>query len=120
MTDDIQQINEAVQRAWDKGRDIGDALARRIAQHLSDGVGPLHDFAETGAISPDLEIVLAALGEERPGPHDIWRAALDEYCRHHGRRGPVAGWSNEPRSVNGGPMSGGDDDGRATSHGAGR
>ena len=95
--DDTRQINEAVQRAWNAGGDIDDALARSIAGRLGAGSRPLYDFAATGAISAELLMQLDAVSEETDEPAGIWAAALIQYCRLHGLRGPLPGWGLEPQ-----------------------
>lgn len=95
--DDSAEINEALRHAWDTGQCIDDALARRIANRLAEDAEPLRDFAATGAISADLEAALAARTSDESGPLGIWTAALDHYCRHRGRRGPVGGWNGRPK-----------------------
>ena len=95
--DDTTEINEALQGAWSAGRCIDDALARRIACRLAEDAGPLEEFATTGAISADLEVALATRSGDDSSPLSIWTAALDHYCRHHGRRGPVAGWNGRSK-----------------------
>lgn len=103
---DTSRINAALQKTWERGVDIDDALARRIGKRLSDD-GPLHEFAETGAISRELRTVLAAMASEADEPHGIWIAALERYCEQAGLRGPVTGW-NEALGHGGGVTAGGD------------
>lgn len=91
--DDTTEINEALRQVWSTGQCIDDPLARRIANRLAEDAGPLQEFARTGAISADLQSALAGRRGDDSGPLGIWTAALDHYCRHHGRRGPVADWN---------------------------
>lgn len=92
---DDHQINKALQRAWDNRRCIGDVLAQELARRLADDAGPLQDFAETGAISAELQAMLAAAREDSRHVQGIWIAALEQYCRDRGQRGPVVDWTKE-------------------------
>jgi hypothetical protein len=76
-----QQINDAIERATFQGRWIDDLTAKRIARFLEPGDGPLHDFAETGAILPDMEVALEAAHHGAPEAQ-IWTAELGLYCQH--------------------------------------
>lgn len=95
--DDTAEINEALRVAWSVGQCIEDALARQIADRLAEEAGPMQEFATTGAISAALEVALASRSGDDSSPLSIWTAALDHYCRHHGRRGPVAGWNGQAK-----------------------
>ncbi len=56
-------IAEGIERAMRRGHRIDDLTAKRIAQALDPGSGPLHEFAETGAIPPDIDVDLDAARE---------------------------------------------------------
>ena len=58
-----RRIKEALQAAWRRGRRIDDWTAKHIAQTLDPGDGPLHEFAETGAIPEGMEAELAIAAE---------------------------------------------------------
>jgi hypothetical protein len=92
---DAQEINEAVQLAWRKGWQIDDVTAKRIAQVIEPGTGPLHEFARTGAMAPDMAAALQAAGEGVSGPQRIWIAALGQYCQHRQRKGALPHWGKE-------------------------
>jgi len=49
------RIDEGLETAGRQGRRIDDLTAKRIARELDAGSGPLHDFAETGAIPEGVE-----------------------------------------------------------------
>lgn len=89
-----QEINETVHLAWDQGRPIDDLTAKRIAQFIEPGSGPLHEFVETGAITPDMGAELQTAGEGASGPQQIWVAALGDYCRRRRRKEPIGGWGD--------------------------
>jgi hypothetical protein len=77
-------INEGVAFAERTKRRIDDLTAKRIACELDPGSGSLHELAETGAISADIEIDLSVAEEvakdlELP-THSPWIAALRRYC----------------------------------------
>lgn len=58
-----QLIRAGLKVAWRRGRRIDDLTAKRIARQLDPGSGPLHEFAETGAIPDGVEADLAVAGE---------------------------------------------------------
>jgi hypothetical protein len=77
------RILDGLEDAWRTGRRINDLTAKRIARELDPGSGPLHDFAESGGIPPDIgadlavaEEVLRDVALEQRIP---WVAALRRY-----------------------------------------
>lgn len=83
LTEYERLIHEGVDQAWHRGQRIDDLTAKRIARSFDPGSGPLHEFAETGAIPDEIEVdvesaveVLRDLQAEARIP---WLAALDEY-----------------------------------------
>jgi hypothetical protein len=89
---ETQQINEAVQRAWHKSRQIDDVIAQLIARAINFGCEPLREFVRTGAISPGMTVVLQAIGEYASGPEEIWIAAFEQYCQDRQGKGPIPHW----------------------------
>jgi hypothetical protein len=79
-------IREGLDDARRKGRRINDLTAKRIARELDPGSGPLHEFAETGAIPDGVET------DEAYGP---WIGALREYFGGRLIRSAMPHW-NEP------------------------
>lgn len=78
------RIDDGLEDAWRTGRRIGDLTAKRIARELDSGSGPLHEFAETGAIPSGVEADLTTAQEvardlELEQPHIPWITALGEY-----------------------------------------
>jgi hypothetical protein len=76
-------VEDGIEQALREDRRIDDLTAKRIAQELDPGSGPLHEFAETGAIPEDIETDLAMAEEvlrdlelER---HIPWITALGGY-----------------------------------------
>ena len=61
------RIVEALGQAWRTGRPIDDWTAKQIARTLDSGDGPLHTFAETGAIPTGIEADLVAAREIAQG-----------------------------------------------------
>lgn len=78
------RIDGGLDDAWRTGRRIDDLTAKRIARELDPGSGPLHEFAETGAIPPDIEADMTTAREvardlELERSHIPWIIALREY-----------------------------------------
>jgi hypothetical protein len=94
------RIHDGLDEAWRTGRRINDLTAKCIARELDPGSGPLHDFAETGAISDDMEADLVAaeevvrdleLEQELPIP---WVAALREYVNGRLIKSAIPYWGD--------------------------
>jgi hypothetical protein len=80
----LTRILDGLEAAWRTGRRIDDLTAKRIARLFDPGSGPLHEFAETGAVPPGVELELAVAQEiaqdlELEQSHIPWITALDEY-----------------------------------------
>lgn len=78
------RIGDGLEEAWRTGRRIDDLTAKRIARELDPGSGPLHHFAETGAIPPGAETDLVVAEEvaqdlELEQSRIPWITALGEY-----------------------------------------
>jgi hypothetical protein len=58
-----KRIRVGLERAWRTGRRIDDWTAKHIARLLDPGDGPLHEFAQTGAVPPGVEADLAMAAE---------------------------------------------------------
>lgn len=94
------RIRGGLEDAWRTGRRINDLTAKRIARELDPGSGPLHEFAETGAIPEDMEADLVVaeevvrdleLEDELPIP---WVGALREYFGGRLIRTAMPYWSD--------------------------
>jgi hypothetical protein len=93
-------VNEGIDRARQAQRPIDHLTAKRIAQELSPGSGPLYELAETGAIAETIEFDLALAEEvaqdlEIEDLHSPWIAALREYLDGRLIRSELPGW-NDP------------------------
>jgi hypothetical protein len=88
-------INEALEHAWRTGRRINDLTAKRIARTIEPGGGPLHVFAETGAIPEEMEAELEIACEVAPELKETWIAALDQYCRGRLIKTEMPYWNDE-------------------------
>ena len=95
-----RRINQGLAAARHEDRRIDGLTAKRIARALDPGSGPLHEFAETGAVPEDMEADLAAgevvardLGLEEA--YFPWIAALRVYLDGRLIKGPLPGW-NDP------------------------
>lgn len=79
----VRSIYDGLEDAWRKGRRIDDLTAKRIAGQLDPGSGPLHDFAETGAIPDGMDVHLAVaedvVKDMEMTSHIPWVGALREY-----------------------------------------
>lgn len=95
------RITDGLEDAWRTGRRINDLTAKRIARELDPGSGPLHDFAETGAIPDGIEADLATAEEIVRDleldhePYIPWIAALREYLGGRLIRSELPYW-NDP------------------------
>jgi hypothetical protein len=94
-----QLIRAGLDAAWRRGQRIDDLTAKRIARQLDPGIGPLHEFAETGAIPEGIEAELAAaagvlegLGQE---PYLPRITALGEYLDGRPIRTEMPYWNDE-------------------------
>jgi hypothetical protein len=94
------RIYDGLDEARRTGRRINDVTAKRIVRKLDPGSGPLHDFAETGAIADDMEADLVAaeevvrdleLQDELPIP---WVAALREYVNGRPIKSAMPYWDD--------------------------
>lgn len=78
-----ERIDEGLEVAERTGRRIDDVTAKQIAKEFDPGSGPLHDFAETGAIPDGIEVDLDAvrlvLQDLDSEEHVPWVTALGEY-----------------------------------------
>lgn len=90
-----QRISEGIAEALRDGSTIDHETAWLIAKHISPGGGPLHELAQTGAISPDIGSDLETAYEVLPDVADTWVAALDGYCWRRRDKGPVGDWPGE-------------------------
>jgi hypothetical protein len=95
---EVQRISEGIAEALRDGSTIDHETAWLIAKSISPGSGPLHELAQTGAISPDIGADLETAYELLPDLADTWVAALDGYCWRRRDKGPVVGWPGETRS----------------------
>jgi hypothetical protein len=95
------RIRGGLEDAWRTGRRINDLTAKRIARELDPGSGPLHEFAQTGAVPEgvDADLVTAEevlrdleLEHEPPIP---WMEALREYFGGRLIRSAMPYW-NDP------------------------
>jgi hypothetical protein len=94
-----RQIAEGLELAWRTGRRVDDLTAKRIARTLDPGDGPLHEFAETGAIPAGIEGDLATAAEVVQdiglGTHLPRIAALGDYLTGRLIKTEMPYW-NEP------------------------
>jgi hypothetical protein len=93
------RIHGGLEDAWRTGRRINDLTAKRIARELDPGSGPLHDFAETGAIPEDMEADLMAAEEvatdlQLEQSHIPWVAALRKYVDGRLIRSAMSYWDD--------------------------
>jgi len=92
-------VNEGIDRARQVQRPIDHLTAKRIAQELNPGSGPLHEFAETGAVAETIQFDLALAEEvaqdlEIGHLHSPWISALHEYLDLRLIRTALPGWSD--------------------------
>ena len=96
--DQVRCIYDGLEEAWRTGRRIDDLTAKRIARKLDPGSGPLHDFAETGAIPDGMDVHLAVAEEvirDLEIRSDIpWVRALREYFDGRLIRSEMPNWSD--------------------------
>lgn len=90
-------IDEGLQQAREEQRHIDHLTAKRIARDLDPGSGPLHEFAETGAVPEwigiDLESAQEVALDLEMESRLSWILALDEYCRGRLIRSELLGWN---------------------------
>ena len=94
--EDIQRIEQGLERARYQQTDLDDRSARLIAAHLQRGPSsPLYRLAVTG------EVTDAAMTEltraTRAGRPAIrrWARSLQEYCERRSNRGPLPGLAKD-------------------------
>jgi hypothetical protein len=95
----VRRIYDGLEDAWCRGRRIDDLTAKRIAREIDPGSGPLHEFAETGAIPDGMDTHLAVaeeVVEDLAMQSNIpWIGALREYFDGRLIRSEMPYW-NEP------------------------
>lgn len=86
-----RQIDQDIREAAYDGRAIVNVTAKRIAEVIQRGSGPLYDFATTGAITDGVYGELDVAREVVPDLRG-WVAALEDYCLSRLHQGAVPGW----------------------------
>jgi hypothetical protein len=95
------RIQDGLEIAWRRGRRIDDLTAKRIARELDPGGGPLHVFADTGAIPEGMDADLVTAEEVVQDleldhePSLPWITALREYFGGRLIRSAMPYW-NDP------------------------
>jgi hypothetical protein len=86
-----RQIDQDIRQTFYEGHAIANVTAKRIAEILQPGSGPLYDFATTGAVDDEIYSELDVAREVVP---DLlgWVQALEDYCLGRIYHDPVPGW----------------------------
>ena len=90
-----ERIGEAVEAAFNTGRRINDVTAKRIASSIAPDAGALREFADTGAILPEIELEIATVVESAPDVPSDWLTALGHYCEDRQQKGAMSFWNEE-------------------------
>lgn len=86
-----RQIDQDIREAAYDGRAIADVTAKRIAEHIQPGSGPLYDFTTTGAVAEAIYSEFDVAREIVPELSD-WVIAFEEYCLGRLHQDAVSGW----------------------------
>jgi hypothetical protein len=86
------QINTDIEDSFYERRAVMDLTAKRIAELIHPGSGPLYDLATTGAIPEEIYAELAAARNVVP-ERTLWIDALDDYCLGRLRSDPIPDWN---------------------------
>jgi hypothetical protein len=92
MGEDVwRQINQDIREAVYDGRAIANVTAKRIAEAIQPGSGPLCDFVMTGTVADDIYSELDVAREVVPELLS-WIVALEDYCLSRLHHDKVPGW----------------------------
>lgn len=93
------KINTDIEDSFYEGRAVSDLTAKRIAELIHPGSGPLYDLATTGAVPDDIYAELVAARNVIP-EHASWIEALDDYCLSRRNGQPIPDWQELGNDIN--------------------